>query len=310
MESGKFNYKIGNFALLNLPGISNCMRSIDNLQLILLNVGYSKHNGDWNWKGISSPFARIYYVHEGNAQIFLPQVTQSLTPGRLYMIPPFTLHSYKCDSFFSHFYIHVYEKPSTVENILEDFNFPLELEASSLDNLLIERLLEINPGRELKQYDPHTYDNPPTLIRNIAEDAQQAEYAALETKGILSQLLSRFFRYATPKNAVNDIRISKALNYIRKHIDQNIKINELAEICHLSDDHFIRLFSKEMNCTPIRYINQKKIEKAQLMLLIGRSSIKDIAYGLSFENISYFNRLFKQITHHTPTQYCQTLRGE
>lgn len=287
------------------------MRETDNLHLILLNIGSSSHNGDWNWKGISSPFTRLFYVKEGCARINLPQRTQELKPGHLYLIPPFTLHSYSCDAYFSHFYIHIYEKDSSLGNkILEDLHFPVEIEANPLDHSLIERLLEINPGRELKQFDPHTYDNPPTLLQNIAEDAQQSEYAALETKGILSQLLSRFLRYASPKADVTDERIVKVLHYLRKNIDQPIRIRQLSGICHLSDDHFIRLFRKEMKCTPVQYINQKKIEKAQLMLIIENSSVKDIAYSLSFENISYFNRLFKQITHYTPTQYCETLRGK
>ncbi len=285
------------------------MREIDSLQLILLNIGYSTHNGDWNWKGISSPFARLFYVREGNARINLPQGIQELNPGYLYLIPPFTLHSYECDALFSHFYIHIYEKPSSSANILEELSFPVEIKANPLDCSLVSRLLDINPGRELKQYDPYTYDNQPTLLRNIAEDAQQAEYASLESRGILSQLLSRFIRYASAKTDVTDIRISKVLHYIRKHINQSIKISQLSELCHLSDDHFIRLFKKELGCTPVHYINQKKIEKAQLMLLIENIPVKDIAYSLSFENISYFNRLFKQITQYTPTQYYETLRG-
>jgi len=39
------------------------------------------------------------------------------------------------------------------------------------------------------------------------------------------------------------------------------------------------------------------------MLIVERIPIKDVAYSLSFENVSYFNRLFKQITSLTPTQY-------
>lgn len=286
------------------------MKDIDNLHLILLNTGSSAHNGDWNWKGISSPFARLFFVCEGNARINLPEGTQELHPGYLYFIPPFTLHSYECEALFSHYYIHIYEKQTGQGGFLEEYTFPVEIEAGPMDRFLVERLLKINPGRELKQFDPHTYDNPPTLLRNIAENTQQAEYAALETRGILSQLLSRFLRHASPKADVADIRITRVLHFIRKHIDEPIRIRELAEICHLSDDHFIRLFRKETGCTPIHYINQKKIEKAQLLLLVEDTPVKDIAYSLSFDNISYFNRLFKQITQHTPTQYCATLRGK
>ena len=275
------------------------MREIDNLKLTLLNIGGSVQNGDWNWKGISSPFIRLFYVREGYAKINFSVFTQELHPNHLYLIPSFTLHSYECDAYFSHIYIHIYEKQS----ILEELNFPLELEANQIDVLLVNRLLEINKGRELKQFDPGIYDNSPTLLKNIAEDSHQPEYAVVETRGILLQLLSRFLQYATPKSEVSDERIKKALNYIRKNINKQIKICQLSDICNLTEDHFIRLFKKEMQCTPIQYINQKKIEKAQMMLIVENIPIKDIAYGLSFENISYFNKLFKQVTKYTPTQY-------
>ena len=281
------------------------MKDIDNLKLTLLNIGGSVHNGDWNWKGISSPFIRLFYVRDGYAKINFSDHTQELYPNHLYLIPSFTLHSYECDAYFSHIYIHIYEKQS----VLEELNFPLtKIEANKIDLLLVSRLLEINKGRELKQFDPKIYDNPPTLLQNIAEEAHQPEYAVVETKGILLQLLSRFLQYATPKSEVSDERIVKVLNYLRKNINKKIKISQLSGICNLTEDHFIRLFKKEMQCTPIQYVNQKKIEKAQLMLIVENIPIKDIAYDLSFENISYFNRLFKHITQYTPTQYCKLLK--
>ena len=282
------------------------MRDLDNLKLMLLNTGGSVHNGGWNWKGISSPFIRLFYVREGYAKINFSDRTQELRPNHLYLIPSFTLHSYECDTYFSHIYIHIYEKQS----VLEELNFPLEIEANQTDLLLVNRLLEINKGRELKQFDPSTYDNPPTLLKNIAEEAFQPEYAVVETRGILLQLLSRFLQHATPKSEVSDERIVKVLNYIRKNINKPIKIKQLSGICNLTEDHFIRLFKREIQSTPVRYINQKKIEKAQLMLVIENIPIKDIAYDLSFENVSYFNRLFKQVTQYTPTEYCEMLKGK
>jgi AraC-like DNA-binding protein len=58
-----------------------------------------------------------------------------------------------------------------------------------------------------------------------------------------------------------------------------------------------------MKCTPTQYINQKKIERAQVMLIIDDLPIKEIAYNLSFDNISYFNKLFKSLTGLTPGEY-------
>ncbi|MDR1171033.1 MAG: AraC family transcriptional regulator [Bacteroidales bacterium] len=271
----------------------------ENLHLVLLNTGHAEHNADWNWKGVNSPFARLYLVESGSAKVILPDGAFVLTPGHLYLIPAFTMHGYECDGIFNLYYTHIYEE----QGIFEQLIIPFEVEACPVDTLLVKRLLEINPGRELKRYDPDSYDNPPTFLRDIAKNAQQPLYSTVETNGILQQLFSRFLVQARSKPETADQRIVKTLRYIRENIDRLIGIRELSSLCFLTDDHYIRLFKKEMNCTPIRYINRKKIEKAQLLLIIDSQPIKDIAYRLSFDNISYFNRLFKRVTGVTPMQY-------
>ena len=73
------------------------MKEKENTDLILLNIGYAVHRADWNYKNVNSPFARIYLVKEGVAKLHLQDRDhiQLLTPEHLYLIPPFTLHSYK-----------------------------------------------------------------------------------------------------------------------------------------------------------------------------------------------------------------------
>ena len=271
----------------------------ESLNLILLNVARVVHDSDWNWKGVNSPFARIYMVESGSAKVALPDGVHIIKPGFLYLIPAFVTHSYENDGTFILYYIHVYDE----QNILDRLNFPFEVMANELDDILVRRLLAINPGRELKRSNPDTYDNHPTLMQNIARNDQFPFYTIVETKGILLQLFSRFLEKASFKQEITDKRIVKVVRYIRENINRNICIEELASICYLTNDHFIRLFKKELQCTPIQYINQKKIEKAQLMLIIGDKSIKDIAYSLSFENISYFYRLFSKLTGNPPSRY-------
>ncbi len=275
------------------------MSKKENLNLILLNAARKVHYADWNWKGVNSPFARIYMVESGSAKVIMPDGPHTIEPGCLYLVPAFVTHSYENDSTFTLYYIHIYDE----QNIFDRLSFPFEVTANESDNILIRRLLAINPGRELKRSDPDTYDNLPTLMQNIARNDQFPFYAIVETKGILLQLFSRFLEKAAFKQEIVDKRIVKVVRYIRENINRNIGIDELASLCYLTNDHFIRLFKKEMQCTPVQYINQKKIEKAQLMLIIGDKSIKDIAYDLSFDNISYFYRLFKKMTGTPPNRY-------
>ena len=156
---------------------------------------------------------------------------------------------------------------------------------------------------QLPQSDPTSYDNNPTLIKNIIKNKQRTFCDKVESRGIVYQLMARFLKDAQPKAEINDDRIQKVLSYIRKNIYKTIDIDSLAALSCLSKDHFIRLFRKEVNNTPLQYINQKKIEKAQLILITDSMPIKNISYLLAYEDHSYFNRLFKKLTGVTPQQY-------
>jgi AraC-like DNA-binding protein len=273
------------------------------LNLILLNAGHAVHEADWNWKNISSPYFRIYLVEGGHAEMVISDQTYSLTPHHLYLIPPFTLHSDHNNTHFSLYYLHVYEEQGQRTSLFDQLTFPFEVPASELDFLLMKRLLKINPDKALLLYDPKTYDNTTTLFKSIADNVYLSLPVHTETSGILWQLFSRFLEYAESHELSQDSRILTVLRHIREHIDKKITINQLSSLCYLSDDHFIRLFRKEMGLTPIDYINQKKVEKAQLMLVVNKLPIKDIACALSFENTSYFNRLFKKLVGRTPSEY-------
>lgn len=277
--------------------------SIDQLHPLVLNVGLAIHNADWNWKDINSPFIRLYYVTEGKAQIELPTGIYSLTPDHMYFIPAFTKHSYICDSYFCHYYLHIYEEHQQGSSLLDEWDFPVEIPGGKLDLSLIKRLCAINPHMSLPKSDPTSYDNNPTLLQNVLRNKQRAFCDKVESRGIVYQLLSHFMKRAQEKIKSRDERIEKTLSYIHSHIYENISLDELADGICLSKDHFIRLFKQETGTTPLQYINQKKIEKAQLILVTDNMPVKNIAFTLGFDDYSYFNRLFKKLTGATPQEY-------
>lgn len=276
---------------------------IEQMHPLVLNVGLAVHNADWNWKNVNSPFTRLYYVTEGSAQIELPDGIYTLSPKHMYFIPAFTIHTNICKSNFVHYYLHIYEDHYSDNDWLDHWKFPVEIEATDLDLALFKRLCEINPHMTLQKSDPTTYDNNPTLMQNLIKNRQRAFCDKVESRGIVFQLLSRFFKQGQSKIEMEDNRIAKTVLYIRKHLNEAIELEKLAEISCLSKDHFIRLFKKELGTTPLQYINQKKIEKAQLLLIREELAVKEIAFQLAFDDYSYFNRLLKKTTGVTPQEY-------
>lgn len=280
---------------MNLP--------IEHLHPIVLNVGLARHNADWNWPNVSSPFTRLYFVTEGEAQVELSDGTHDLKPEHMYIIPAFTRHTNICRGPFTHYYLHLYEGNHPEDLRLEQWDFPFGITAGQAERALFQRLCEIHPHMTLLKSNPATYDNRPTLMQSLQKNKEQAFYDQVESKGIVLQLLARFLKPARLKHTAKDERIEKATLYIRKHLDQAISLETLADQACLSKDHFIRLFKQEMNLTPLKYIQQKKVEQAQLLLATENLPVKEVAYRLGFDDYSYFNRLFKKMTGMTPQEY-------
>ena len=274
-----------------------------NFPLLMLNVGFASHFGDWNWRSVRSPFARLYYVVDGEAQVELPDGIVSLLPHHLYLVPPYTMHSNICKGGFSHYYLHLYEDPSYGGSFWDDWKFPVEVEAANDDQNLMKRLCEVNPGMRLSQSDPESYDNRTTLISNIQNNQQRSVCDKVESTGIILLLLSRFLRHATAEKRVKDERIEQSLTYIRENIGRRVNMDELAKVACMSKDHFIRMFKREVSHTPNAYVTEKKIERAELLLVTTLLSVKQIALSLGYDDMAYFNNVFKRHTKVSPLQY-------
>ena len=274
-----------------------------NFPLLMLNVGFASHFGDWNWRNVRSPFARLYYVVDGEAQVELPDGIVSLLPHHLYLVPPYTMHSNICKGGFSHYYLHLYEDPSYGGCFWDDWKFPVEVEAANDDQNLMKRLCEVNPGMRLSQSDPESYDNRTTLISNIQNNQQRSVCDKVESTGIILLLLSRFLRHATAEKRVKDERIVQSLTYIRENIGRRVNMDELAKVACMSKDHFIRMFKREVSHTPNAYVTEKKIERAELLLVTTLLPVKQIALSLGYDDMAYFNNVFKRHTKVSPLQY-------
>ncbi len=269
----------------------------------MLNVGFARHHGDWNFNGINSPFARIYLVTDGEAEVKTGGVTHLLTPGHMYMIPPFTTHSDHCEGVFNHYYVHIYEDSSKGGDIFASYDFPFEINSSELDHLLFNRLVDENSAMTLKSSDPDKYDNERSLIECVSENRIRPLDVRMESMGIISQFMSRFLKFAKPKYDATDPRIIQALKLISQNINTPLSIESLAGGSCMSVGHFIRLFRLQVGCSPAQFLIDRKMMKAKLMLATESLLIKEISYMLGYDDVSYFTRLFKKHVGVTPRQY-------
>ncbi len=99
-------------------------------------------------------------------------------------------------------------------------------------------------------------------------------------------------------------QVFRSIKYITEHFTQDLPVSFLAETCKISEEYYCRLFKKTVGTTPLSYINSLRINRACDMLKKHPDSkIEDIAKDCGFNNISYFNRVFKNETGLTPGMF-------
>ncbi|MFR9504115.1 MAG: AraC family transcriptional regulator [Rikenellaceae bacterium] len=273
------------------------------IKFILINIGFAEHHADWNYKEVVSPFTRIYLPIAGRAKVHLPSGSYDVEAGYLYIIPAYCMHHYECDGDFSLYYIHLYEEEDNHLSIGENYNFEHKIPATQIDNILVKHLLECNPNKSLRSYNPKLYNNHSTFIGDISVTTHEAPHMQMETESILKILISHFVKYAKPKNDRLDDRIAKTLLYIRSNLANPIEVTELAKLSCVSVEYFTRKFTSQIGEPPIKYIQTKRIQRAQLLLMVKDMHIKDIAYAVGFNDASYFNRIFRKYVGCTPLEY-------
>ncbi|MDE5814099.1 MAG: AraC family transcriptional regulator [Muribaculaceae bacterium] len=269
----------------------------------MLNVGHAVHEADWNFKDITSPFTRIYYVTEGTATVTIGDRTHHLSPDNMYIIPAFTRHSDSCGSRFCHYYVHIYEEAASGGTLIDKYDFPFEIPGIPLDRTLFQALCDHNSSMALKASDPRIYDNKTSLIECVRLNRERPVWDRMEPAGIIFQLLGRFVKEATPKYDAKDSRVREAISLINARTSEPVRVDSLAKAVHMTPDHFIRLFKKEMGCTPAQFIIERRMTQAMLMLSAEPLMTKEVAYALGYDNLSYFSRLFKRHTGLTPGAY-------
>ena len=105
------------------------------------------------------------------------------------------------------------------------------------------------------------------------------------------------------RHALDELRVSRVIDYMAQHLDAEIGIDDLAAVACLSPFHFIRMFRRRTGMPPARYLGRMRLERAKTLLAEGESSLAEIAAACRFSSQANFTRAFHRATGSTPGVY-------
>lgn len=101
--------------------------------------------------------------------------------------------------------------------------------------------------------------------------------------------------------------IQESRYHMRKHVDEEIDLEKLAQDKCLSYSYFRKMFKKYTGVSPHQYHLDLKLIRAKELLLTSNMTIKEISYKLGFQSVHYFSRIFKNKMGCPPSDIRKTL---
>lgn len=120
------------------------------------------------------------------------------------------------------------------------------------------------------------------------------------------KLSSEYFQAV--KGEETESRVNKVCQYIQKHSDEPLSLDQAAALIHLSRSAFSKFFKRATGKTFSDYVNDIRIGKACRLLTETDKAINEISYATGFDSLTYFNRVFLKKKGVTPRQFRTGLR--
>lgn len=136
-------------------------------------------------------------------------------------------------------------------------------------------------------------------INLIDTSKSKDELNALEYK-----MLNDFIRIlSTNKEYIYNSLINRVISYVKKNIENNMNLQEIASFVGVHPNYLSSAFKKEVGKTLSSYVNEQKIYAIKLYLDYTNLSINEISDAFNFSNVTYFSPFFKKHTGLTPLNY-------
>ncbi len=171
-------------------------------------------------------------------------------------------------------------------------------------------IIEFDAIQEYRNILPFEITNDSFLINSFAKIEKKFNLQSMNFKmecinllyGVLLFLLKTVNKKYIP-NGKKDI-LQPAIDYIaNNYYDSTITNDRLAAACGISTIYFRKIFERVYEISPIKYLNNFRMEKAKSMLLSDIESITLVAQNVGYNSIYHFSKMFKIHTGMSPSEY-------
>ncbi|WP_303921459.1 helix-turn-helix domain-containing protein [Draconibacterium sediminis] len=259
---------------------------------------------NWEHTELSFPYWRIYHNNKNGAKVIYNENEYKLSPDQILLIAPNTSYATR---------LYNNEIPKQGYSFAGGPVIPdLDQQNLSTKPYLLHFFIHFNIGIPYDNISPGVFrfeltDHLQSKLKLIKEHLNYDNksfnfHTSLVIKSLITDILSDLPE--SNWNLIsNDHRIISCLRYIEGNLADDLSNPTLADKAKMATNAFIRLFSNEVGISVQKYIRNKRIDSACIMLHHSNLSIDEIALKTGFADRYHFSRIFKQSTGISPARY-------
>ena len=260
------------------------------LPCMAASVGYEQRKAEvYSWDGLkrgTSPFLVLQHTVLGEGRLTYAGTDYRLRPGQTMLVTMPHAHRYWLDrgGHWEYFWavLHGREALRLAREIIDAAGPVLDLGPAMVDRLARACL---------------TLLTDPKLTPGTASTAA---YAAMTT------LHDAVFAARTGADTPLPPALSRVVDHIETHLSEALTVGRLATIAGLSRAHFVRVFAATLGLPPSDFVQARRIERIERLLLATEMKISDIASATGFADGNYMAKAFRRHRAMTPLEFRAT----
>ncbi|MCP1419776.1 transcriptional regulator GlxA family with amidase domain [Pseudomonas laurylsulfativorans] len=134
--------------------------------------------------------------------------------------------------------------------------------------------------------------------KKVAQDVAKVLLVVMKRQGGQAQ-----FSPLTAAVAPHETAITRVQNHVLEHLEEPFNIERMASLANMSPRHFARVFARDVNMTPMEFLQNARIDCARNLLETTELPLKTVAFKSGFGSVRHMRFLFSEKLGLTPTQY-------
>ncbi|OLO04928.1 helix-turn-helix domain-containing protein [Salinicola socius] len=269
-----------------------------------------KFSFSWHCHDFPAPIARwnyhpeyeLHLIRHSQGRYFVGDFIGRFGPGNLVLVGPNIPHNW-------------FSEPDEAQPIVKGRDVVLQFKGEWLEHMMalcpelncLSTLIEdsalglefegeqaIRCGELLVVMGEQDHAGRLLTMLNILRGLSQCKYRILADR-----------EYDREAKSTSSEQVDAVLRYIHDHFHEELRMSTLAERYGMTPSTFSRFFKHATGDTFVAFLRRIRIRDACRLLLEGEHSVADICFQVGYNNLSNFNRHFREQKGMTPRQYQQ-----